>query len=181
MGKGTIRRCNSVPREWGSPKLVLLLTVLPMLVLVVSVFGVAWFCRGLVEEAERADMDLPRLFPLFLSVFGITLVACFFVVTHGVRLSRRIASPTVSLTTAMQRVRAGDLAFRVHLRSGDYLSDIASEFNRLLDWLNENPPEGSRTGSDVVDVYAADRDDGIDPMEHADGPPGSTAEEERVY
>ena len=60
-------------------------------------------------------------------------------------------------------MRAGDLAVRVHMQRGDYLSEIAFEFNKVLDWLNENPPEGARTGSDVVDMYAPPQDDDIDP------------------
>jgi len=152
-----------MPRSWGSPKLVFFLTILPVLMLVASILAVAWFCRGLLEEAERVDMGLPKLLPLFLAVLGMTLVSCFLVVTQAVRLSRRLAGPTMRVITGMQRVRAGDLAFRVHLRRGDYLTEIAFEFNRVLDWLNENPPEGARTGSDVVDVYAPPQDDDIDP------------------
>lgn len=52
----------------------------------------------------------------------------------------------------MQRVRQGDIAHRVHLRRDDELSQLAAEFNTLLDWLNENPPAGVRTGGDVVEM-----------------------------
>ena len=176
MGKGKFHRRKRMPKSWDSPKLVLFLTILPALALVASILAVAWFCRGLLEEAERVDMDLPSLLPLFCGVFGVTLVACFLVVTQAVRLSRRLAGPTLRVITGMQRARAGDLSFRLHLRRGDYLSEIAFEFNRVLDWLNENPPEGARTGSDVVDVYAPPQDDDIDP-ELLDQ---EAAEEERV-
>lgn len=150
-------------KGWGSPKLVFILTVLPVLILAVSILGVAWFCRALLEEAERVDMDLPSLLPLFLGVFGISLVSCLLVVAHGLRLQRRLAGPTLRVIAGMQRVRVGDLSFRVHLRRGDYLSEVAFEFNKVIDWLNENPPEGVRTGSDVVDVYAPHQDDDVDP------------------
>jgi len=150
-------------KSWGSPRLVLFLTVLPVLMLAASVLGVAWFCRTLLEEAERVDMDLPSLLPLLLGVFGICLVSCILVVTHGVRLQRRLAGPTLRVIAGMQRVRVGDLSFRVHLRRRDYLSEVAFEFNKVIDWLNENPPEGVRTGSDVVDVYAPHLDDHVDP------------------
>ena len=186
MGKGKFQRRKRMPKSWDSPKLVVFLTVLPALVLVASILGVAWFCRGLLKEAERVDMDLPSLLPLFGGVFGITLVACFLVVTQAVRLSRRLGGPTLRVITGMQRARAGDLSFRLHLRRGDYLSEIAFEFNRVLDWLNENPPEGARTGSDVVDVYALPQDDDIDPelldQEAIDNAAAAEAaeEEERV-
>jgi hypothetical protein len=38
------------------------------------------------------------------------------------------------------------------LRRGDLLTGLAEECNALLDWLNENPPRGVATGSDVVQV-----------------------------
>jgi len=142
--------------------LVFFLTVLPVLTLVASIFGVTWFCHSLLEEAKRVDVDLPSLLPLLLGVFGICLVSCLLAVTHGVRLQRRLGGPTLRLIAGMQRVRVGDLSFRVHLRRGDYLSELAFEFNKVIDWLNENPPEGVRTGSDVVDVYAPDQDDPMD-------------------
>lgn len=148
-------------KSWGSPKLVFILTVFPAVILVASILGVAWFCRALLQEAERVDMELPGLLPLFLGVFGICLVSCLLVVLQGLRLQRRLAGPTLRVIAGMQRVRVGDLSFRIHLRRGDYLSEVAFEFNKVIDWLNENPPDGARTGSDVVDVYAADQDDDI--------------------
>lgn len=163
MGMARFQRRRLMTKSWGSPRLVLVLTLLPVLILVASILGVAWFCRTLLEEAERVDMDLPGLLPLFLAVFGICLVSCLLVVIHGVRLQRRLAGPTLRVIAGMQRVRVGDLSFRVHLRRGDYLSEVAFEFNKVIDWLNENPPEGARTGSDVVDVYAPDQDDYVDP------------------
>lgn len=146
----------------GTPKLVLILTVLPAVILASAMVGVAWFCRTLLQEAERVDVELPSLLPLFLGVFGICLVSCLLVVLQGLRLQRRLAGPTLRVIAGMQRVRAGDLSFRIHLRRGDYLSEIAFEFNKVIDWLNENPPEGARTGSDVVDVYAVDHDEDIE-------------------
>ena len=146
------------------------MVILPALVLSASILGIAWFCRHVIEEAERIDMDLPSLLPLLLAVLGFTLVSCFFVVAQAIRMANRIAGPTLRITTAMQRVRLGDIGFRVYLRRGSYLSEIALEFNKVLDWLNENPPEGVLTGSDVVDVYAEGlfADHNIDPEVHPD-------------
>jgi hypothetical protein len=32
------------------------------------------------------------------------------------------------------------------------LKEVAAEFNKLLDWLNENPPPGVKTGTDLIEV-----------------------------
>ncbi len=69
--------------------------------------------------------------------------------------------PSHRLIDAMQRVREGDIGFRVHLRKGDMLMDVANEFNHLLDWLNANPPGDVKVGSDVVDVEIVEEDDMI--------------------
>ena len=35
----------------------------------------------------------------------------------------------------------------------DYLTEIADELNSTLDWLNDNPPPGVKTGGDVVEHH----------------------------
>lgn len=44
----------------------------------------------------------------------------------------------------MQRIRSGDVDFRVALRRGEPLSQLLHECNRLLEWLIRNPPGGVR-------------------------------------
>ena len=71
---------------------------------------------------------------------------------QALRFSHRIAGPIYRITKSLQQVRSGDIGFRVHLRQGDHLTEIAAELNLLLDWLNANPPAGVRTGGDVVQL-----------------------------
>ena len=68
------------------------------------------------------------------------------------RLAGRVAGPEYRLRRALQRIRTGDLGFRVNLRRGDLLAGLAQECNELLDWLNANPPRGAHTGTDIVEV-----------------------------
>ena len=52
----------------------------------------------------------------------------------------------------MQRIRAGDVGFRVALRRGEPLGALVHECNDLLEWLNRNPPPGSRLDADVFEL-----------------------------
>lgn len=147
--------------------------LLPESLIVVCSLVLVWFFRGVLGEAQKSDIELGTLVPLFIAVLGFAVAAGVLVMTQVSRSSRRLKGPSQRLILAMQRARRGDLAHRVHLRHGDELRDIAAEFNRLLDWLNANPPEGAETGTDMVDVDAAafasyDPEDPNDPVEDAE-------------
>ena len=45
-------------------------------------------------------------------------------------------------------MRTGEWDFRVRLRRGDYLGEIADELNELLEWLESNPPAGPGSSRD---------------------------------
>lgn len=82
----------------------------------------------------------------FLFAVGVTAMV------HTARLAERVAGPEHRLIESLRRLRSGDLAFRVHLRRGDLLTELAAECNEVLEWLNRNPPHGARTGFDVYEV-----------------------------
>ena len=144
-------------REFGRGSFVRT-ALLPELLLIISTGVLAWYCRDLLLQARQHDLDLPGLFPLFVSLLGLVVVAWVLVLGQAARSARRLAGPMHRITVAMQRTRGGDISHRVHLRRGDNLKEVAAEFNRILDWLNENPPAGVRTGHDLVEV-GADRAD----------------------
>jgi len=108
--------------------------------------------QGRPEAATERDVELPTLVPLFLAILGFTLAVAALVVFQALRFSHRIAGPAYRLVKSLERIRSGDISFRVNLRRGDHLSEVAAELNNLLDWLNENPPPGVKTGSDLVRV-----------------------------
>lgn len=126
--------------------------LLPELLLIACTGVLAWYCRDLLLQARERDLDLPGLFPLFLALLGLVVVAWILVLGQAARSARRLVGPIHRISVAMQRTRSGDIGHRVHLRRGDSLKEVAAEFNRLLDWLNENPPNGVQTGHDVVEV-----------------------------
>ena len=71
-------------------------------------------------------------------------------------IGRRFERPEQHVRSALQRIRAGDIGFRVSLRRGEPLAGLARECNEVLDWLNANPPQGVRVGGDIVDVPVDD-------------------------
>jgi HAMP domain-containing protein len=132
-------------------------TLLPELLVVASTLVLVWFFRRVLADAQRSDIELTTLVPLFLAMTGLALAAGLLVVGQASRSAKRLQGPAQRLILAMQRTQRGDLAHRVHLRHGDDLKEVAAEFNRLLDWLNANPPVGATTGTDLVDVDALER------------------------
>lgn len=165
------RRKVLVVNENMQRRIILAVALLPTIGLTTAAVIVAVFCRRLLGEASQAEADLPSLVPLFLSVLGFVVVCGVVVLHQALRFSHKIAGPVYRITRSMERIREGDVGFRVNLRRGDYLTEIADELNLLLDWLNENPPPGVRTGSDVVEVARAqnldpDAVDGLRVEEH---------------
>ncbi|MGE3172297.1 MAG: hypothetical protein AB7O97_06690 [Planctomycetota bacterium] len=90
--------------------------------------------------------------PLYLTAGSCLLAAVSVVVLQAARVSDRVVGPERRLVESLRRLRSGDLSFRVSLRRGDLLTDLAAECNRVLEWLNANPPAGARTGTDVFEV-----------------------------
>lgn len=132
-------------------------TLLPELLIVASTLVIIWFFRRLLADAQHSDIELATLFPLFLAIVGLAVAAGLLVVSQASRSARRLTGPAQRLILAMQRTKRGDLAHRVHLRHGDELKNVAAEFNRLLDWLNANPPAGAKVGHDLIEVDMMER------------------------
>ncbi len=145
---------------------------LPALGLALATVVVSFYCRGLLTEADAARTDLPSLLPLNLSVLGFIVLSGGVVMHQARRFSHRIAGPTYRISRAMRRVRDGDIGFRIALREDDYLGEIADEFNLLLDWLNEHPPDGASLGGDIVDLVEEDCEVSrlAEPLAHEAGP-----------
>jgi len=130
--------------------------VVPLIVLAVAVVGLTLFCRAMLCGAADGQPIGSGELSLYVAAGCFLLAAGAVVVIQSVRVAQRVAGPEHRLILSLQRIRTGDLSFRVHLRKGDLLGDLAAECNTLLDWLNANPPHGARTGSDLVDIVDAD-------------------------
>jgi len=125
---------------------------LPVALMAVAVTVLTLYCRSLLVEAAAGQQVTVGTLPLVLVAGGFLVASASVVLLQSTRVVNRVAGPELRLARALQRIREGDLSFRVHLRRGDLLTDLARECNALLDWLNTNPPNGCVTGGDVVEV-----------------------------
>lgn len=105
--------------------------------------------------AAASSASTHSTIPIYIAGGTIVLLACLVVVVHATRTAHRIAGPEYRLVQSLRRLRQGDLSFRIGLRRGDLLAGLADECNQVIEWLNQNPPSGSRTGTDLVEVEEA--------------------------
>ncbi len=122
--------------------LILKISLFPTLALAATTILLAVFCQKLTDEALLADIELPSLVPLLITVMGFVLVSVMFLLYNALKISHRIAGPIYRICKCIQRIRSGDASFEITLREGDHLEEVRDELNQLLDWLNENPPPG---------------------------------------
>ena len=118
------------------------LSTLPLVTLVGATVAVAMLGSRVLNEARSTDAEITSLFPLFLALVLLILSAGCMVALQAMRYSHRIAGPSYRVLQALERIKRGKLDFRVKLRDGDELQDVADGVNDLLDWLEEHPPAG---------------------------------------
>jgi hypothetical protein len=145
MGKRRNRRRSLVVNKPLQARLIFSMSVVPVLGLSALLVLVAYFCHELRLEVLAADVEVESVAPFLLAVTGCVLVAGVLLLYNALRISHRIAGPMHRICESLERVRNGDLAFRVQLRPGDHLREVCDELNRLIDALNENPPPGATT------------------------------------
>jgi hypothetical protein len=110
----------------------------------------------LLDRQLQADVDggqgLPVRHLVWWCAGGAAAIFAAVLMLQTARVARRVAGPEYRLIQCLRRLRGGDLSFRVHLRRGDLLGDLAGECNELIEWLNRNPPRDCRTGTDLIEV-----------------------------
>lgn len=134
------RRKILIVNSAAQKRIVLAITLFPSIALASSTMVVAVFCRRLLGEAARAEVELPSLMPLFVAMLAFVAASGVVILVQALRFSHRVAGPSYRLMKSLERIRGGDIGFRVKLRQGDHLGEVAEELNRLLEWLNANPP-----------------------------------------
>jgi len=139
---GNERRRTLVVNKEAQKRIVFAVSLFPALALAMATMIIAVFCRKLMGEAARTEAALPSLVPLFISSLGFALVSILIIFNQALRFSHRIAGPAYRLRQACSRIMGGDISFRVQLRKGDHLTEVADSLNDLLEWLNEHPPDG---------------------------------------
>lgn len=149
-----LRRSNArsflPPSGSSGDRLARLALGLPLVLMLGAVTILTLYCRGLLLEAVAGQPVSIGSLPLLLVAGAFLFASAAVILLQSVRVAGRVAGPELRLLRAMQRIRTGDISFRINLRRGDLLSGLARECNELLDWLNANPPRGAQTGGDIV-------------------------------
>jgi signal transduction histidine kinase/HAMP domain-containing protein len=85
-----------------------------------------------VEEAyETLYASMMRTSTLFLIGLGMAIIASLF-------LARRVVRPVRILSEGVERIGAGDLGYRLDLKTGDEIEVLADEFNKMTTQLQES-------------------------------------------
>lgn len=114
-----------------------------------------WFtqqCVSQLEHVEAGGVSTPTtlLMPI------VAFIACLVLVllVEVCNMTRRFRAPEQQVRVAMQRIRAGDIGFRLARRPGEPMARLVGECNGLLEWLNRNPPGDVRVDGDVFELDA---------------------------
>lgn len=129
------RRKKLVINKPVQRRIIFAVSFVPILGLVGATLAVALLAGRVLDEARMAEVNLPTLAPLFVSLFFFILTAGALVVVQALRYSHRIAGPMYRLCQSIKRMRERDLDFEVTLRDGDELTEIATELNHLISTL----------------------------------------------
>jgi signal transduction histidine kinase/HAMP domain-containing protein len=87
--------------------------------------------RPLEEAYEALYASMLRTSALFMIGLGMALFASYF-------LARRVIQPVRILREGVERIGAGDLGFRLNLKTGDEIEVLADEFNRMTAQLQDS-------------------------------------------
>ncbi|HSC41621.1 MAG TPA: ATP-binding protein, partial [Candidatus Binatia bacterium] len=87
--------------------------------------------RPLEEAYEALYASMLRTSALFMIGLGMALFASYF-------LARRVVQPVRILREGVERIGAGDLGFRLNLKTGDEIEVLADEFNRMTEQLQDS-------------------------------------------
>ncbi|GAB4326002.1 MAG: hypothetical protein Kow0059_22270 [Candidatus Sumerlaeia bacterium] len=99
--------------------------------------NVEWFVVEFVDVSEAVNKNNTDLWKTVL--LGLVLIALL--VLLGAAISYRIVKPVKSLHRGVERLRRGDLDYRVQVRTGDELEELADSFNRMAQTLKETYDE----------------------------------------
>jgi len=142
-----------LPVGMKTGRLVWFALAAPLFGLLAVVVVLTYYCHRLLAAATAGRVATIGEVPLFLIAGGFVFASAVVVTIQSLRMAGRVAGPEYRLSQALQRIRNGDIGFRVDLRRGDLLTGLARECNELLEWLNHDPPPWRKTGSDVVYVH----------------------------
>ncbi len=157
------RRKKLVINKPVQRRIIFAVSFVPILGLVGATLAVALLAGRVLDEARLAEVNLPTLAPLFVSLFFFILTAGALVVVQALRYSHRIAGPMYRLCQSIKRIQKGDLDFHVKLRDGDELTEIATELNHLISTLKKEgfgkPQSELESGQESAPMTGEDKEE----------------------
>jgi sensor histidine kinase YesM len=108
----------------------------------IVLFGLLLYLVEHLNIYYSYDMMLYLRFSILLLII---LIFTGFNFWYGVRLSHRIAGPMVQIKRVLEQAVKGKYKSRIQLRSNDYLHEISDELNRLLENLENQQKESTKT------------------------------------
>lgn len=108
----------------------------------IVLFGILLYLVEHLNIYYFYDMMLYFRFSILLLII---LIFTGFNFWYGVRLSHRIAGPIVQIKRVLERAVKGEYKSRIQLRSNDYLHEIGDELNLLLEKLENQQKDSTKT------------------------------------
>lgn len=143
------RRKTLVVNKEIQDRIVLKVSLFPMLALLVGAFAIMILSTQIKAEAAEAAAYLPSMGLFLFSVVGFVAVFGIILIRQAKIFSNQIAGPIYRICKSLEEVRAGNTDLRIQLREGDFNTEIADEINLLLDWMaskdqeEKNPTQAS--------------------------------------
>lgn len=136
----------------GNGLSVVLWRISAVVLMCVAATAFTMSCLSHLESIRAAEAIGDEALAVSTAVFVGTIALVLLVEVLGV--GARLGRSEQQVRRAMQRIRAGDVGFRVRTHSGEPLARLVHECNSTLEWLNHNPPKGVRIDGDVFDLAA---------------------------
>lgn len=98
------------------------------------------FERVALQEQAEVQKQIELLFQRSKIVLAIGIIIAFLAITVlcAFFLPRSIGQPITKLYQAAKSISQGNFSYRVHIRTGDELEDVAEAFNRIAEYLDES-------------------------------------------
>ena len=133
--RNQVRRVTTLPLVGRLGRLA---TLVPAVVMCITLIALVVYCRHLLSAAAAGEHVVVGEAGLWLVVGGFLGACAGTAVLQARRLGRLVAGPELRLRRSLQRMRSGDLDFRIALRTGDLLTGLAAECNELLETMRQS-------------------------------------------
>ncbi len=102
-----------------------------------------------VEVGDRVAKISTTVVETFRRIFLPLILTFVFLALHVIVLTHRMAGPAFRFRKAMGSIRDGDLTGEIHLREGDFMTDLADEINETTMKLRQDLSE-ARVAADAL-------------------------------